>query len=78
MYTTDKGTILPHPVYKEIRETMKTIHVMWKDLDLAFSFAGKANPVKKDGAEIDYEKGDPTYYKRMIADGSGSQKGIIR
>jgi hypothetical protein len=72
-YVTDKGTVIVHPIYKEIRETMKTIHIMWKDLDLSFSFT------KKPGLEGDSDDGhgDPSFYKKLIED-NVSQKGVIR
>ena len=75
VYETDKGAVMIHPVYKEIRETLKAIHVMWKDLDLSFNFNKK--PKVKDEEEENFEKGDPTFYKRLIGD-NASQKGIIR
>jgi len=74
---TDKGTPYVHPVYKEIRETMKTIFVMWKDLDVTFSYSFK--PALKPGEEtaVDFERGDPTYYKRITEDNK-SMKGVVR
>ena len=82
-YTSDKGTIMIHPIFKEIRETMKTIHIMWKDLDLSFTFGKK--PGLRDGEDPrvieanqkDYERGDPNFYKRLT-EGNESQKGVIR
>lgn len=65
-YTTPKGMIVVHPVYKEIRETLKAIHVMWRDLDL-----GSTPPDVKpqngngDSDEGDNEHGDPSYYKQI-------------
>jgi hypothetical protein len=81
IYTTEKGTIMPHPIYKEIRETLKAIHVMWKDLDLSFSF-NKGLSLKKPGADGiidtgDPERGDPTYYEKISKD-TTSMKGIVR
>lgn len=83
IYTSDKGTILMHPIYKEIRETMKTIHIMWKDLDLAFNF--KKKPELNPDGEGDeaakkklYEQGDPQFYKKLISTDGSSQKGVIR
>jgi hypothetical protein len=74
-YVSYKGTVMVHPIYKEIRETLKTIHIMWKDLDLSFNFQKKPG-LEPDGKE-DYITGDPTFYKKLI-DGNESQKGIIR
>jgi hypothetical protein len=75
-YTTDKGAVLPHPIYKEIRETLKTIHIMWKDLDLAFSFNSKPKLSGSTGTG-DLEHGDPTYYKR-ISEEETNHVGVIR
>jgi hypothetical protein len=81
IYNTDKGAILPHPIYKEIRETLKAIHVMWKDLDITFEFGQKPNFRQKTGDAPtetgDPERGDPTYYKKLVEE-SKSQKGVIR
>jgi hypothetical protein len=33
-YTTEKGTRQSHPVYKEIRDTVKMIMMLWKDIGL--------------------------------------------
>ena len=78
MYT-EKGVSM-HPVYKEIRETLKTIHTMWKDLDLCMSFNMKPSfkPEAAGTAETgDTERGDPNYYK-SISEGNVSRKGVIR
>lgn len=79
VYTTFKGIEVAHPIYKEIRETLKTIHVMWKDLDLSFQFNNKPNMQPKEGEEkkVDYDKGDPQYYKTISKEGP-SRKGIVR
>jgi hypothetical protein len=82
-YLSDKGTVMVHPIFKEIRETMKTIHIMWKDLDLTFSFGQKPglrsgeDPKAVEVATQNYEHGDPTFYKRLI-ENNDSQKGVIR
>jgi hypothetical protein len=82
IYTSEKGTILPHPIYKEIRETLKAIHIMWKDLDITFAFGQKPElknaPVIDGSSDTgDPERGDKTYYKKILAE-TGSQKGVIR
>ena len=86
MSFTDKGTPFVHPIYKEIRETLKTIAIMWKDLDLTFNFgeavvlSGKKKNPNIEAEEVkavDYERGDPNFYKRISQEGP-SQKGIIR
>lgn len=80
MTVTSKGGLVIHPVYKEIREVLKTIAVMWKDLDLTFETSlnpdptGSATPAQ---GKRDFEKGDPTYVKRM-SERQISRKGVIR
>jgi len=60
---------------------LKTIYAMWKDLDLSFTFGGKIDPSGGrslvEGAPVDNERGDPTYYKR-ISENNVSRKGIVR
>lgn len=85
-----KGGADIHPVYKEIRETLKTIHVMWKDLDLTISFSPKlrlgpdANKGSGGGggedkqAAIAMDRGDPDFHKRLLSSDNLSQKGVIR
>ena len=76
-YLSDKGTILVHPIYKEIRETLKCIHLMWKDLDLAFNFNKKPD-LKNPTVEIENNgRSDPAFYKRLTEDNT-SMKGVIR
>lgn len=81
MIWSAKGQLMIHPVYKEIRDTLKTIAVMWKDLHLTFEFSGKpgVHAASAGGGSFtgDFEKGDPEYYKR-ISQETGSRKGIIR
>ena len=77
-YTSDKGAVIMHPVYKEIRETMKTIHIMWKDLDLAFNFKERPKLGCAEEEKKSYEQGDPQFYKKLISSDNGSQKGVIR
>jgi hypothetical protein len=73
MVPTPQGEKI-HPVYKEIRETLKTIHIMWKDLELAFTFNYKPNL----GDDVNKsETGDRSYYKQMSQEDT-NKKGVIR
>ena len=77
MTFTEKGFVM-HPVYKEIRATLTTIHSMWKDLDLCFDFAKKPDPSGSSVVDTgDAERGDPQYYK-SISESQISRKGVIR
>jgi hypothetical protein len=42
-YTTEKGTRQSHPVYKEIRDTLKMIMMVWKDIGLEGSAMSSAS-----------------------------------
>jgi len=82
MIVTEKGALVVHPIYREIRSTLACINGLWKDLDLTFAFHGKPNPGSGSGSSVisgsgDNEKGDPNYYK-TITDNNVSMKGIIR
>jgi hypothetical protein len=68
----DKGLSVSHPIYREIRETMKTISAMWKDLELSFETLRKPSPTAGDDLN-----GDPSYYESMISN-NAPQKGVIR
>lgn len=78
---SEKGNIGIHPVYREIRETMKAIGSMWKNLEISFEFGEKLKLSGKkksgNGNAPDFEKGDPEFYKRISSEGT-SRKGVIR
>lgn len=85
VFHTEKGEPKIHPIYKEIRETMKAIHVMWQDLDLTLAFNGKANP-KGEGTGAPGEvtktagdpvKGNPGFYDQLTK-ADAPKRGIIR
>lgn len=85
MTVDEKGREYVHPVYKEIRDTLKTIQVLWKGMDMSFTFGeklrakremepgGKGNP-----KVIDYEKGDPSYHKKIGELANKDRTGITR
>jgi hypothetical protein len=82
MESTEKGMPFVHPIYKEIRETLKTIQMIWKGMDMSFTF-GEQVRLKRGKKEedpekgIDYERGDPNFYKKISKEGP-SQKGVVR
>jgi len=71
---TDKGSVYVHPIYKEIRETMKTIHLAFKTLGIEAPYPGKPDPDGPD--EGDAFKGDPSYYRKLKD--STVKKGVVR
>lgn len=59
MLSDPKGRQYINPVYKEIRETIRLIHIAMKSLGV-----GKAKGV----VDFDFINGDPMYYERMAQD----------
>jgi hypothetical protein len=81
-----------HPIYNEIRDTLRCIHTAWKGLEMSFDFGERINLNRKEKEKakdvtnsapdveekkIDYERGDPNFYKKISQEGT-SRKGIIR
>ncbi len=64
VYTTSKGIKLIHPVYKEIRQTLLTIHLMWKDLEIHPGVPEIPDPTSPDN-DSRLRDGDPTYYTKL-------------
>lgn len=62
-YTNDKGNVLIHPVFKEIRECLKCIHIMWRGLDLKPISDGDLVPPGDEDIEPD---GDSNYYQEKV------------
>lgn len=76
----DKGTITIHPIYREIRDTLRCIQSIWKGMDMTFAFGEKLRLHKNNGdgkKKVDLENGDPDFYKKISQEGT-SRKGIIR
>ena len=77
---TKKGKYA-HPVFKEIRQTLHEINMMWKDITIAPLNAQPPDPtdVEKEivGDDPRLVDGDPLYYKRMAAQGTLRKK-VIR
>lgn len=69
----NKGMKFIHPVYKEIRQTLGTIHLMWKDLGMNPGIPDIPNPSNNDTTI----NGDPNYYDslaKMDSVSSGKRK----
>jgi hypothetical protein len=74
-YEDLRGKTCIHPIFKEMRDTMKTISMLWKDL----GFTEVLNPALPDGSGI-YGRGgfgDPNHYAMISAD-STSKRNVIR
>lgn len=72
VYTTDKGSVCVHPLYREIRSVISSIENIWRNLGLditdlfdPFSPSNDEEGVTKNNFGGDEEKGDPSYYERM-------------
>jgi hypothetical protein len=68
-YEDSKGVTRIHPIYKEIRETMKTISCMWKELGLC----GNIDP----GLPNDRGFGDNQHYS-TISQNADNKRDVIR
>lgn len=79
MTLDSKGNEIIHPVYKGIRDTMKTINSLWKDLGLTFEFPfkPKLKPSEEDNLPGNTGRGDPSYYANLTKD-NRSMKGVVR
>lgn len=70
-----------HPVYKELRDTMRAIDSAWKGLGMVFSepVAPESVPVPAKEAEVDYMEGDPTHYDKLASQATLTRRrGVIR
>jgi hypothetical protein len=79
-YEDAKGVTRIHPIYKEMRETMKTITTVWKEM----GFKVPVNPSLPAGAlptgNSVYKHGgfgDPTHYA-TISQGADNKRNLIR
>jgi len=75
-YFDRHGNPAIHPIYKEIRDTMKTISLLWKDIGI------KGGPVGfNDGTiapgQANRGFGDPTHYD-AISRGADNKKNVTR
>ena len=57
----DKGRVLIHPVYKAIRETLTTITIMWRDLDMTI----RGNDFDVPIDTVVSKSGDSAYYDSL-------------
>lgn len=69
VYENAKGIKFIHPVYKEIRQTLSTIHLMWKDLEMNPLLPDVPSPANPEDPGIgdtgDVMNGDPNYYAKL-------------
>lgn len=67
-----------HPVYKEIRDTLKTISTLWKDIGVKGGPAGFGNDLPSTApGQANRGYGDPTHYDR-ISKGADNKKNVTR
>jgi hypothetical protein len=59
----EKGRILIHPVYKAIRETLTTITIMWRDLDITIRGGDFDSDLPLTAATS--KSGDSSYYDTL-------------
>jgi hypothetical protein len=75
-YEDDKGRTLIHPIFKEIRETLKTITVIWKEIGMTGvpvpNLPGGDSSIHKHGGY-----GDPSHYTE-ISKGSETKRNVVR
>lgn len=69
-YEDEKGVTRIHPIYKEIRETLKTIASVWKEV----GFVPAVNPDLPIPGRPGY--GDPTLYDRLTANADNKRDTI--
>jgi hypothetical protein len=62
---TAKGIVQIHPIYKEIRETLKCIVTMCRDLEIFVDGGIPNEDIEPVPTAVDMSNGDPTYYKKM-------------
>ena len=70
-YEDAKGVTRIHPIYKEIRETLKTIAGIWKEV----GFVGSVDPALPLVGRPGF--GDPNHYKN-ISQGADNKRNLIR
>ena len=70
-YEDNKGVTRIHPIYKEIRETLKTIASIWKDVGFIPAINPNLPTVGRPGF------GDPSHYER-ITQGADNKRDVIR
>lgn len=76
MYYDRHGSPSIHPVYKEIRDTLKTISTLWKDIGIKGGPVGFSNgPTAPGQANRGY--GDPTHYD-TISKGADNKRNVTR
>lgn len=82
--TNEKGVQAIHPILKEVREVMKSINTIWKDLEMVPPKLPEIIPPKKDDVEIsavvktgNTVEGDRSHVER-ISNRVIDRKGVIR
>lgn len=75
-YEDAKGRVCIHPIYKEMRETMKVISMQWKDIGISAAIdPNLPNPNQFVGGRAGF--GDPNHYTNITA-GAEIKRNVIR
>ena len=69
VYTTARGTICIHPIYKELRDTAMKIEMMWEKIGLRYLKDKDDELIDlRDGIPVpNLQKGSSTFYDRMMS-----------
>jgi hypothetical protein len=74
-YEDAKGRVIIHPIYKEMRETMKVIQSLWREMGfMSMGAPGLPDPTFANGKT---GFGDPNHYQ-TISQGADNKRDVIR
>ena len=78
---TPKGMFI-HPIFNEIRKTMTTIAIVWKELMVKPIYPELPDPEHPEKESVEKDPriihGDPEYYKKLQEKPELKKKGVIR
>lgn len=74
----EKGTRMINPIFKEIRETLKVIHLMWRDLDFCPPMPKDPSATPEDDKKPKDIYGDPGHVEKLEKERGGLARGTIR
>ena len=72
MQVDNRGNSRVHPIYREIRDTLRTISSLWKDMGVTGTILPEVPEYKaREGF------GDPSHYARLVA-GAENKRNVVR